>query len=245
MEFICSKCGRKDWVFNADAPLCFHCGGPLIGATESYEGRMMSPDFVLHRMTGVVDKHGSVKAGTGRFKREREACATALYALALSESTGKRFWVEVETIDQTPDTRVIQIDQSQRGNILRRQNVEVVDWVASVDDPMDLIRAKCAKAYPPDYCLLIAARSGKLVRPQIIARDIRQISVPFAEIWILGETATNTYDVARLYPTTWQLQFNVLEALERAKTDADVLTKRQRGTETEFVPLGKVYMPIR
>jgi hypothetical protein len=70
------------------------------------------------------------------------------------------------------------------------------------------------------------------------------MTVPFAEIWILGQSATNTLNIARLHPTILQHEFNILEALERAKTDGDVLSRRQRGRETEFVPLGKVYLPI-
>lgn len=75
----------------------------------------MSPEFVLSRMKGVVEKHGLIDAASGRFKREREACSTALYALALSEMFGAKYWVEVETVEQTPDTRIYQIDLSLQG----------------------------------------------------------------------------------------------------------------------------------
>jgi hypothetical protein len=119
-----------------------------------------------------------------------------------------------------------------------------VDWEGHVDDPVELVRAKSGKQYPDDFCLLIAARSGKMVYPQVIARDVRKMAVPFAEIWILGQSATNIFNVARLHPTILQLQFDVFEALERAKTDADVITKQKRGRETEFVPLGQIYLPI-
>lgn len=122
--------------------------------------------------------------------------------------------------------------------------MEVVDWEQHVDDPMELIRAKSRKAYPDDFCLLIAARSGKIVYPQVIARDIRKMTVPFAEIWILGQSASNTVNIARLHPTTLQLEFDIFDALKRAKTGGDVLSKRQRGKETEFVPLGQIYLPI-
>ena len=245
MLFICDRCGRTDWVFGDYSPLCFYCGAPLLRATESYAGCLMSPEFILHRMTAVVEKHGSVEAATGRFKQEREACSTALYALGLSELFGrKRYWVEIETVDQTPDTRVHYIDQSKGYNSVQIQNVEVVDWEQHVADPMELIQAKCRKAYPADYCLLIAARSGKMVYPQVITRDIQKIAVPFAEIWILGQSGNNTLNIARVHPTVLQLEFSILEALERAKTDADVLQRRQRGREIEFVPLGKIYLPI-
>jgi hypothetical protein len=204
----------------------------------------MSPEFVLHRMRHVVEKHGFIEAGTGRYKREREACSSALYALGLSELFGRRYWVEIETLDQTPDTKVHHIDQSKGHNTIQTQSVEVVDWEQHVSDPMELIRAKSRKKYPADFCLLIAARSGKMVYPQVIARDIRKMTVPFAEVWILGQATTNRLNIARLHPTVLQLEFDILEALTRAKTDADVLQRRQRGKETEFVPLGQIYLPV-
>jgi hypothetical protein len=207
-------------------------------------GCMMSPEFALLRMKKVVEKYGLNAAASGRFKREREASSTALYALALSEMTGAKYWVEVETVQQKPDTTLYQIDQSQGRNILRRQYVEVVDWEQHVDDPMELVRAKSRKQYPADFCLLIAARSGKTVYPQVIARDIRKMTVPFAEIWILGLPTSSTVNIARMHPSTYQLEFDIFEALKRAKTDADVLSRRQRGKETEFVDLGQIYLPI-
>ena len=92
MEFICGQCGGKDWVFGDDARLCWKCGAPLIKATQSYVGCLMSPEFVLRRMNGVIEKRGFIEAGSGRFKREREACATALYTLALAELSGAKYW---------------------------------------------------------------------------------------------------------------------------------------------------------
>jgi hypothetical protein len=58
----------------------------------------MSPEFVLHRMKAVVEKHGFIEAAPGRFKPERKACSTAPYAPGLSEMFGpKKYWVEIET----------------------------------------------------------------------------------------------------------------------------------------------------
>jgi hypothetical protein len=244
MEFMCGQCGRTEQVFGDDTPACWTCGAPLIKATPSYAGCMMSPEFALLRMKKVVEKYGLNAAASGRFKQEREASSTALYALALSEMTGAKYWVEVETIQQTPDTTVYEIDQSQGRNILRQQSVEVVDWEQHVDDPMELIRAKSRKRYPADYRLLIAARSGKMVYPQVIARDIRKMTVPFEEVWILGLPTSHTVNIARVHPTIFQLEFDIFEALKKAKTDADVMSKRQRGKETEFVYLGPIYLPI-
>lgn len=156
------------------------------------------------------------------------------------ELFGAKYGVEIETVEQTPHTRVYQIDQSRGYNTLRRQNVEVVVWEQHVDDLMKLVRAKREKQCPKDFCLLIAGRRGKMVYPQVIATDIGTMTAPFAEIWILGQSATNTFNVARLHPTILQLRFDVFEAPERATTDADVITKQKRGRETEFAPLGQI-----
>src|SRR4051812_7908245 len=81
--------------------------------------------------------------------------------LALSEIHAKKYWVEIETVEQTPDTKVHHIDQSRGHNVVQTQSVEVVDWEQHVEDPMALIRAKSRKSYPDHFCLLITARSGK------------------------------------------------------------------------------------
>ena len=244
MEFMCSRCGRTDEVVGDDSPLCLYCRAPLIKATHTYEGLWMSPEFVLSRMRKVVEKHGFERAGTGRFKREREASTSGLYALALSEMYGKKYWIEIETVEQTPDTMVHHLNQSAGHNNIETQNIEVVDWEQHVDDPMSLVSVKCQKSYPSNFCLLIAARRETMLYPQMVASDIRKMCVPFAEIWIVGVSTDTTAHVVRLHPTTLPLQFDIREALKRARVDADLLRRGQRGSSTEFVSLGATYLPI-
>ena len=77
-----------------------------------------------------------------RFKKEREAWTTGMFALALSKLTGKEFWVEIETADTTPDTRLRHIDQSEGHNSIETVNIEIVDWVEHVANIMEPIMKK-------------------------------------------------------------------------------------------------------
>ena len=88
-------------------------------ATASYAGLFMSA-----RMQAVIDKYGYASAvGSDRFKKERESWTSAVYALGLAELTGKEYWVEIETVDQTPDARVHYIDQSAGYNQVNTQSI--------------------------------------------------------------------------------------------------------------------------
>jgi len=124
------------------------------------------------------------------------------------------------------------------------QSVEVVDWVESVADVMTLIENKAKKAYPSFYCLLITGRSGKTLNPHALAEEIRKMSVPFAEIWIIGMLDYNVANIARLFPTLSLLRFDIPRALEKAKPESDIMVKQQRGRGTQFEPLGPIYLPI-
>lgn len=244
MQFICVKCSRTEEVIGDACPSCLGCGEPLLKATKSYDGLLMSPEFVLKRMKTLVQKHGLPRVESGPFKHEREAWSTAIYALALSEMYSKKYWVRVETVAQTPDTYVHHIDQSTGSNIDQTQSVEVVDWVETVADVMTLIEKKAKKAYPPFYCLLITGRSGKALDPHAIAEEIEKISIPFAEIWIVGMLAYNVANAARLFPSLSLLQFDIRTALQKAKTENDIMVKQKRGKGTQFTPLGPIYLPI-
>lgn len=244
MQFICLKCGRTDEVIGDSHPRCLVCGKPLLKATKSYEGLLLSPEFVLKRMKTLVQKHGLQRVESGPFKHEREAWSTAIYALALSEMYSKKYWVRVETVAQTPDTYVHHIDQTTGNNIDQMQSVEVVDWVQSVAEVMTLIEKKAKKAYPPFYCLLITSRSGKGLDTDAIADEIKKVSIPFAEIWIVGMLAYNIANVGRLYPTVSLLQFDIRTALKNAKCKNDIMVRQQRGRGTQFTPLGPIYLPI-
>ena len=90
----------------------------------------------------------------------------------------------------------------------------------------------------------MTVRSGKLAYPQVIAHELRSLSVPFAEIWIVGIDATGEAHVDRVHLDYIPLQFAIPEVLANVRTDVTFLQRQQRGTGTEFVPLGKIFLPI-
>ena len=124
--------------------------------------------------------------------------------------------------------------------------MEVVDWVSRVDSPMQPIEQKCRRAYPNFFSLLVLARSGKTAYPQEIAREIRKLTVPFAEIWILGRASEQDtkVHVVKVHPFVLHADFDIRHALKKAKNEADILQPQQRGTSIEFRHLGQVYLPI-
>ena len=140
-------------------------------------------------MEKIVGTYGTHEALTnGRLKKEREAYASAVWSLGLTKVDTHEHWIEIETIDQTPDIKVHYLDQSAGYNDRRIYNVEVVDWEPHVDNPMQVIRQKCVKAYPSYFFLLVFGRSGteKVVEVRVLFEEVRHLKVPFAEIWIIG-----------------------------------------------------------
>ena len=247
MRFACSKCGRPEEVIGDDAPLCRYCQEPMIKATDSYKGLLMSPKFVIDRMEKIVGTYGTQEALTnGRLKKEREAYASAVWSLGLSEVDGHEHWIEIETIDQTPDTKTHYFDQSAGYNHGKIYNVEVVDWEPHIDDPMQVIRQKCARAYPPYFILLVFGRSGieKVVQARNLLEAVRHLKVPFGEIWIIGRVSDSGYRMVKLHPNEFWIDVDIRRALKKDTRTKDFIKYEARGKSMEFRDLGQVYLPI-
>jgi hypothetical protein len=196
-------------------------------------------------MISLIEKYGYPQASTsGRFKHEREAWTTGMYALGLEEAYGKQYWVEIETVDQTPDTRVHHIDQSGGRNKIGTQDIEIVDWEEHVDDALDLIKQKCRRAYPPHFCLLLLARNGKNFDVERITQELCAINIPFAEIWVLGRIADEMMTMLRVVPSQVRVDFEIAEALEKGKRERQFMVRQKRGSSTEFRDLGPIFLPI-
>ena len=81
-------------------------------------------------MQKIIETHGTRDAeSSGRFKKEREAWTPAVWALGLTQIDGREHWVEIETEDNTPDTKVHRLDQSKGHNKIETYNVE--SWIGS------------------------------------------------------------------------------------------------------------------
>jgi len=245
MKFCCPKCRREEEIIGDTKPKCLICNVGMVQATASYKGLWMSPHFVIARMKLLIEKYGYHDATTnGRFKKEREAWTCGMYALGLSEMQNRQRWVEIETAEQTPDTRVHYMDQSSGRNCIQTQSIEIVDWEEHVSDAVKVIEQKCQKAYPPYFCLLVLARNGKNLDVEALTKEVVSKRVPFGEIWIIGCLSEGLMTMVRIVPSTFRFDFETVRSLEKLKAQRDIMRKRQRGTSTEVQELGFVYLPL-
>lgn len=245
MKFCCPKCRREEEIVGDTTPKCMICNVSMVQATNSYKGLWMSPHFVISRMKLLIDKYGYTDATTnGRFKKEREGWTSGMYALGLSEIQNREWWVEIETEEQTPDTRLHYMDQSSGRNCIQTQSIEIVDWEEHVDNAVTVIKQKCQRAYPSHFCLLVLARNGKNLDVEALTEQILSERVPFGEIWIMGCPSEGRMTMVRIVPSSFRLDFEVIRSLERLKGQRDIMQKLQRGTSTEVHELGFVYLPL-
>lgn len=246
MEFLCVRCGVKEEVIGDRKPRCLRCKTPLTEATIAYTNLMMSPSIVIRRFETVLRSRGLAVATRGRRKKEREAWITAVWAVGLREVTAREYWVEIETIEPTPDCKVHFIDRSAGYNHRLTHNVEVVEWDEHRAEVLDVIKQKCSRAYPTYFFLLVLARSGKGINMAELSAEIGQISVPFGEIWVLGRLSglSSRYAIFMVHPSQKLVEFDLAEALKKDTRVVDFLRPQGRSKSAEFEDLGLLYLPI-
>ena len=245
MNFCCPNCGREEEILLDRNPRCRFCNVEMIAASD-YSELWMSPYIAIRRMATISETFGIERARTdGRFKKEREAWTTGVFALALSKLNGERWWIEIETKDNTPDTKLRQLDQSSGNNVVQTRNIEVVDWEENVDDIMEVIRKKCRRAYPEHYLLLVNARnSGKLLDFDRVIEEMKAIRSPFLEVWVVAFVGPDDIKVARVSPATPYVDLKIRAELAKAKRQTPFIERGSRGTGTELRDLGPAYLPI-
>jgi len=213
---------------------------------SGYAERWLNPGTAIIRMKTIRETFGVKRASTdGRFKKEREAYATGVLALALEKLSNLQWWVEVETVEATPDTRLRRIDSSAGCNFIYTGPIGVVDWEENVDDIMEVIRKKCERAYPRDYLLLVNARHvGKVLRFDRITDEMEKISSPFLEVWVIASVGDDQMIAVRIAPGVIRVDFELNVELERASKRPAFLKKDIRGTTPGFRDLGLSFLPI-
>jgi len=146
-------------------------------AASDYSELWMSPYITIRRMATISETYGIERARTNqRFKKDREARTTGLLALALSKLNDEEWWVEIETVDSTPDTRLHRIDQSSGHNIIQTYSIEIVDWEENTPDIMQVIGKKCGRAYPSHYLLVVNARhAGKVLNLDQVIEEMKKL----------------------------------------------------------------------
>jgi hypothetical protein len=244
MQFFCPRCGRDEEVIGDRNPRCRFCRAEMIPPSD-YSEWWISPCFAIDRMQKISETYGIHRARSdGKFKKEREAWTTAMLALTLSKLTAEEWWIEIETVDNTPDTRLRRLNQTPSGNIIETHEIEVVDWEGNVDDIMEVIRKKCARAYPGNYLLLVNARhSGKLLDFDRVIDEMKMLRSPFLEVWIVTFIGPGDIKVVRVAPGQPFVDLTRGD-FERAQIQKPFLKRGTRGTTTEFKDLGLAYLPI-
>jgi hypothetical protein len=245
MKFSCPKCGRDEEIILDRKPWCRHCFVLMIPPSD-YSQLWMSPYIAIRRMSSISEKHGIERARKdGQFKKEREAWTTAVLALAISKLQDKEWWVEIETIENTPDTKLHHIDQSSGHNVDQMISIEVVDWEENVPDIMEVIEKKCKRAYPSHYLLVVHARNpGKVLDLGKVIDSLEKIRSPFLEIWVVAPISSNQLKVVQLAPRGPEIDLDLRTELEKASQQRQFLKKGIRGTNIEFQDLGTVYLSI-
>jgi len=245
MKFICPKCGTKVEAIG-DGTLCPTCRTTLIEVAPGYADWLMSPNEAIRRFEIVIAKHGLPQVWSSRFKHEREAWITAVWALGLREITGSEYWIEVETKDP-PDCKVRYVDSShgynQRGTI----NVEIVEWDPHRPDVMDVIIPKCANKYPRDFILVVFVRNGKPIGANAVHQAVKSLAVPFKEIWVLGLVSVEgaKYHMFAAHPGSRKVDFDLLEVLQKNISQAEFAQfDKMRSKRTEMTDRGMIHLPI-
>jgi hypothetical protein len=215
-------------------------------AESDYSELWMSPYIAIRRMATISETFGIERARTdGRFKKEREAWTTGVFALSLSKLNGEPWWIEIETKDNTPDTKLRQLDQSSGNNVIQTRNIEVVDWEENVADIMEVIRKKCKRAYPDHYLLLVNARnSGKVLDFDQVIQEMKRTDSPFLEVWVVAFVGPDDMKVVRVAPSRLSVDLKIGAALEKAKEQTPFIKRGKRGTGTELRDLGPAFLPI-
>jgi len=214
---------------------------------SNYSLVLMSPWIAITRMQTLSERCGIDLARTdGKFKHEREAFAAGVLALALSKLKEYVFWIEVEMVDSTPDTRLWLIHETEKGNVFDKRNVESVDWDENVDDIMEVIRKKCKKAYPRDYVLLVHARNyEKEINFGCVIEEMKGIQSPFLEIWVFAVLwQFGIFKVVRVSPALPVVELKIPETLEEASKQHPFLMRGRRGSTPGFWDAGDCFLPL-
>jgi hypothetical protein len=213
---------------------------------SDYSQVSMSPYTAIVRMRTISERCGIDRARTdGRFKREREAWAAGVLALALSKLQDVVWWVEVETVDATPDTKLRQIDQTANGNVVNTRNIENVDWEENVDDVMTVIRKKCKRRYPNDNLLVVHARNyGKEINFDRVIEDMKSVQSPFLEVWVIAVVGLDDVKVVRVSPGLPVVDLKIRTEMEKASKQVLFLKRGSRGREPGFYDAGTVFLPL-
>jgi hypothetical protein len=147
-----------------------------------------------------------------------------------------------KTVDQTRGTKVHYLDQSERYNHRKIYNVEVVDWETHTDEPMQVVRPKCAQAYPPYFFLLVFGRSGieKVVEARALLEEVQHLTIPFGEFWIIGRVSESGYRMLKLHPHEFWIYVDI-GALSRKTREGKISLNMKHAARAWSFAIGAMF----
>lgn len=213
---------------------------------SDYSQVLMSPYTAIMRMWTISERDGVDRARTdGRFQKEREAWSASILALALSKLKDDLWWIEVVTVDATPDTKLHHISQTAHGNVDNTRNIENVDWEEHVDDIMTVIRKKCRRRYPGDYLLVVHARNYlREINFDYVIEQMKSVQSPFLEVWVIAVAGPDEIKVVRVSPGPLAVDLRIRTEMEKARKQMPFLKRGSRGRKPGIYRAGMVFLPL-
>ncbi len=95
---------------------------------------------------------------------------------------------------------------------------------------------------PP--CSCTKQRNRKDLDVTGLTREVQSLTVPFAEIWILGRVSLAAMVMVRIVLGTLRVDFEIVPCIEKAKLRPEFLVRQKRGTNIAFEDLGTTYLPL-
>jgi hypothetical protein len=110
---------------------------------------------------------------------------------------------------------------------------------------INILKNKCANAYPKNYTLLVYARNPKIkIDTKKLFDEVQTLKVPFGEIWIIGSPDINKYIMFTVSPVINFIDFDLNTAFIKNQNQAQFITITMRGKGTGLEDIGQIYLPI-
>lgn len=210
----------------------------------------MSPNFVIHRLQRLFEKHGLKRLLVGnKFRSEREGWITAVFLLGLMGIQDKEYWVGLNSDGSTPDTYGVTFRKLNNGQSRDILNIEIFEWEKHSNLSIEeaILKKLSNKCYPQYFILLcyIHSRPGEKVEFEKIFRKFEGKKINIGEIWALANMSDYLalHVVTKIYPNRCQITFSYLDEMKK-HNDQKEMIKVSKGLGTDFTDLGTKHLPL-
>ena len=221
------------------------------------EDILISPHKTIRRFQNLIAKYGqNATLTSNKFQKERELWISAVFALAVSEMTKRKYWLRANLIPQdTPDVFMTSHRNPAKGELgVMREivNLEIMEYESHAETTIaeHIINKKLNKNYPKEYALVcyIHSRYGEDFKLIDVIEPLRNEQIGVGEIWILFNTIAQKdteYTATRVYPEP-ALASNVDYSKHLDNPTQQDFLKETRGMckKVDYERLGTVYVPL-